>query len=439
VKWVFLLAVVLSIPLLAQVFRRSEKHLVYGCFLLGACMFLVVPSFWSAPIPWPGWQGPIHGLEISGIDGVTIAMILATKPVRIPWSVKLSFGLFCAGLLVSTIVAYLFMPAGFYIVQVLRSLFLFLAVARVCGTVKEAPFALLAGLGVGLAYEALNATYQHYVNGYFRPGGNLGHSNFLGLASDFVTFPVLALLLGTRRSWGALVVLSGLMITVVGGSRASMGLFAIGVLLTFLFSLVHGVSGRKVGFGLAAIFMLLVAAPAMLSSVNRRTEKTLNDSDWERNTMKSAAQMIIADHPFGVGADQYVMVDNTGGYAQRAGLGWNFNSRAAPVHDVYYLITAELGWLGLAGFLATIASFIALGFSKLRAKSNDDVNELVPGLLATMIVAAVHMSYEWVFMHFVLHYLFAIAAGLMIAVAVRTRKGAQARPAMVPRAEPAHA
>lgn len=438
-KWVFLLAVLLSIPVLSRVFRASEKRLVQGCFLLGASMFLVVPSMWSAPIPWPGWQGPIHGLEISCIDGVTIAMILATKPVRIPWSIKLAFGLFCVGLAVSTLASYLFMPAGFYIAQVLRSLFLFLAVARVCGTVKQAPYALLAGLGIGLGYEALNASYQHYVNHVFRPGGNLGHSNFLGLASDFVTFPILALMLGTKRFWPVLVLLGGLMIAVVGGSRATMGLFAAGVLLTFLFSLVHGVSGRKLGFGLAALLMLLVAAPEMVSSVNRRTEKSLSDSDWERNTMKSAARMMIADHPLGVGADQYVMVDNTGGYAQRAGLGWNFNSRAAPVHDVYFLVTAELGWLGLAGFLATIAAFIALGFRKLRAQSDDEINELMPGLLATMMIAAVHMSYEWVFMHFVLHYMFAIAAGLMVAVAARTSKIAQRRPVMVRLAEPAHA
>jgi hypothetical protein len=439
VKWVFLLAVLLSIPVLTRVFRNSEKHLVWGCFVLGAGLFLWVPSIWSAPIPWPGWMGPIHGLEVSCIDGLTIAMVLATKPVRIPLSVKLAFGLFCVGLAVSTMAAYLFMPALFYIVQVLRSLFLFLAVARVCGTVKYAPHALLAGLGVGLTYEALNATYQHYVNGVFRPGGNLGHSNFLGLASDFVVFPMVALLLSTRRFWPAFVVVSGLMIAVVGGSRASMGLFAIGVMLTFFFSLVHGVSGRKVGFGLAVVLMLLAAAPAMLSSVHRRTEQSLTDSDLERSVMKIAAKMMIDDHPLGIGANQYVMVNNTGGYAERAGLAWNFNSRAAPVHDVYYLWTAELGWLGVAGALATIASLIALGFRKLRVRSDDEMNEIMPGLLATMIIAAIHMSYEWVFMTALLHYMFAVAAGLMVAVAARSPKSAQARPVMMPRAEPVHA
>jgi hypothetical protein len=439
VKWVFLLAVLLSIPVLTRVFRNSERNLVWGCFVLGASLFLWVPNFWSAPIPWPGWQGPIHGLEVSCIDGVTIAMVLATKPVRIPLSVKLAFGLFCVGLAVSTIVAYLFMPAFFYIVQVIRSVFLFLAVARACGTAKEAPYALLAGLGVGLTYEAINASYQHYINGVLRPGGNLGHSNFLGLASDFVTFPVLALLLSTRRLWPAAVVISGLMIAVVGGSRATMGLFAIGVLLTFLFSLMRGVSGRKMGFGLAAVFMLLIAAPAMISSVHRRTEQSLNDSDAERSVMKVAAKMIIGDHPLGVGANQYVMVNNTGGYAQRAGMAWNFNSRAAPVHDVYYLWTAELGWLGLAGSLATIASLIALGFSKLRTRGADEAGDIIPGLLATMIIAADHMSYEWVFMTAHLHYMFAIAAGLMVAVAARTSKAAQRRPAMTRLPEPVHA
>lgn len=418
-KWVFLLAIMLSFPILARVFRSSERNLVWGCFLLGASMFLLVPSLWSALIPWPGWSGSVHGLEYSCIDGVTLAMIFATKPVRIPVSLKLAFGIFCAALAVSTIVAYLRMPAFFYIAQVLRCLLLFLAVARVCATVRDAPYALLAGLGVGLTYEALDASYEHFVHGAFRPGGNLGHSNFLGLASDFVTFPALALFLGTRRLWPAVVVVSGLMIAIVGGSRAAMGVFAIGVPLTFFFSVLNGVSGRKIGMGVAAVLLVLAAAPAMVSSVHRRTEQTLTDSDWERGVMKDAAKMIIQDHPLGIGANQYVMVNNTGGYAARAGQAWNFNNRSAPVHNVYYLWTAELGWLGLVGALATIGCFIALGLRSLRARSGDEVNQILPGLLGTMIIAAVHMSYEWVFMTALLHYLFAITAGLMVAVYVR--------------------
>src|SRR6185312_5281448 len=98
-----------------------------------------------------------------------------------------------------------------------------------------------------------------------------------------------------------------------------------------------------------------------------------------------AASMIIADHPFGVGANQYVIIANTGGYSERAGVPWNEANLRAPVHDSYYLVTAELGYLGLAGMLAMLGSFIALGFNLLRRSASEECSVLVPGLLATAI------------------------------------------------------
>jgi hypothetical protein len=365
-------------------------------------------------------------------------MILATRPVRVPTLVKVAFGLFCLALLVSTFAGYQFMPAGFYIAQVFRSLLLFLAVARVCGTVKGAPITLLSGLGIGLLYEAILTVQQHF-SGNARPGGNLGHSNFLGLASEFVTFPTLALLLGTRRYWPAGVLLGSFLIALYGGSRATMGLFAIGVVLTLLLSILHGTSSRKFGFGSAALLLLLVAAPAMIWAVNKRSEQSLVASDTERDDMKLAARMIIADHPLGVGANQYVVVANTGGYSARAGVGWNFANRSAPVHDVYYLVTAEMGMLGLIGFAGTIVAFIAFGLNKLRQRSEDESYELMPGLLATMIVISVHISYEWVFMHFVLHYMFAIAAGMIVGVGALARKSPRLHSLSFTQAKPSHA
>ena len=48
------------------------------------------------------------------------------------------------------------------------------------------------------------------------------------------------------------------------------------------------------------------------------------------------------------------------------------------------------------------------------------------------IVASVHISFEWVFMHFVLHYMFAIGAGLLVGVLARSRSPVRLAPALVP-------
>jgi Na+-transporting NADH:ubiquinone oxidoreductase subunit NqrD len=425
VKWVFLLALLIGTPALAGLLRSKPRYLVHTCFLLGVSMFVIASKLWAAPIPWPAWPGPVKGMEVSFVDGISLALIVSTKSVRIPWSVKLSFLIYCFAIVVSTFAAFQPEAALFYAWQVFRTALLLVAIARVCATERRAPVALLAGLGVGLVYEAALVILQ-YVRGVARPGGNLG-SNFLGLAADFAVFTTLSLMLGSRRTlWPAAIVFAGFVTALLGGSRATLGLFAIGVILTALLSIRHKASSRKYAFAGALALLMIVSVPVMIWASGRRTEAAKASSDAERAAMKVAARMIIADHPFGVGANQYVVVANTGGYSARAGVAWNEDNRAAPVHDTYYLITAELGWIGLIGLLAMLASFIALGVRCLRRHTHDESGELVPGLLATMILVAVHIAYEFVFMDFTLHYLFAIAAGMLVAIAAGAKTLAKA-------------
>ena len=424
-KWIFLLALFIGTPALAGLLRSQPRYIAKTCFVLGATMFFMAPRLWAAPIAWPMWPGLARGIEVSFVDAISIALIASTKSVRIPISLKLAFSIYCLGILVSTFVAYQWIPATFYVWQLFRTVLLFVAIARVCATVEEAPIALLSGLGVGLMIEAIYVIYQ-YLTGSPRPGGNLGHPNFIGLSLDFVVFPTVALLLGTRRTyWPAATAAAGLIIAVLGGSRATMGLFALGVILTVILSLHRRRTSRKNAFAGMLAMLVIASVPAMLWASSRRTEAAKASSDYERMAMKRAAKMIISDHPFGVGANQYVLVSNTGGYSQRAGVAWNEDNRAAAVHSTYYLVTAEMGFLGLVGFAATLVSIVVLGFRLLRRHVAGEHGELVPGLLATMIVAVAHISYEFVFMDFVLHYLFAISAGLLVAIAARSRSTAR--------------
>ena len=420
-KWVFLLGLIFGTPALAGFLRSNQRYVLATCFVLGASIFILGPRLWTAAIGWPAWPGSVRGIELSFIDAISIALIASTKSVRFPRSVIFSFAIYCLALLISTPIAYQTLPALFYVWQLLRAVLLFVAVARVCATLSEAPVALVSGLGMGLMFEAAYVIYQ-FATGDPRPGGSLGHPNLAGLSLDFVVFPTVAIMLSATRSLsrGAPLV-AALVIAVLGASRATMGLLAIGVLLTIVLSMAHRNTSRKSAFGGLLAVVLLVSAPAMLWASNRRTEAAKVSSDHERAAMKEAAGMIIADHPFGVGANQYVVVTNTGGYSQRAGVAWNEHNRAAAVHNTYYLVAAEMGILGLFGLVAVLVSLIALGFRSLRHHLPGKNGELVPGLLTTMIVVTVHISYEFVFMDRVIHYLFAISAGMLCALAAQAK------------------
>jgi hypothetical protein len=426
VKWVFLLAVLALAPVLAGMLRSQPRYLVHTCFVLGVSLFVLAPRLWTAPIAWPVWPGPVKGIEVSFVDAISVALIASTRSVRIPTPIKIGFSIYCLAIVVSTFASDQPMAAIFYAWQLFRTALLFIAVARVCVTEPRASAALLAGLGIGLMYEAALVTSQ-YLRGVERPSGNLDTANFLGLAADFAVFTTLSLMLGSRRLlWPAATVAAGFVIALLGGSRATLGLFVIGVILTALLSVRHKPTSRKYAFAGALALLMFASAPVIIWASSRRTEEVKASSDAERTAMKAAARMIIADHPLGVGANQYVIVANTGGYSARAGVAWNEDNRAAPVHDTYYLITAEMGFLGLVGLLSILASFIAVGLGCLRRHIPDERGELVPGLLATMVLVAIHINFEFIFMDFILHYLFAITAGMLVAIAAGARNRANA-------------
>ena len=424
-KWVFILGLILGTPALAALLRASPRLIVPTCFLLGVGIFMVGPRLWAAPIAWPYWPGFVRGIYVSFIDAIAVALIASTSSARISTVVKLAFSIYCFGLLVSTATAEVgLMPIAFYAWQLFRTALLFVAICRVSATVKGSPIALIAGLSLGVILEALVVAYQ-FLKGIPRPGGTFNNANYIGLGLDYVVFPAVALMLGTRRLlWPGLTVLAAMVIAVCGGSRATLGLVAAGIPLTVLLSLLHRRSVRKSAFAGLTILLLLVSTPLLIWGASQRSRDVLNSSDQMRQAMTLSAKMIIADYPLGIGANQYVPFANTRGYNDRAGVPWNEENRVVPVHNTYYLVAAEMGIIGLAGLVSLLASFLLMGFRLLGRHWDETNDELVPGLLAAMIVTAVHISVEFVAMDFLIHSLFAIAAGMLVGLRIRSKVAA---------------
>ena len=132
--------------------------------------------------------------------------------------------------------------------------------------------------------------------------------------------------------------------------------------------------------------------------------------------MTAAARMIIADHPLGVGPNQYLFVANLGGYSERAGVAWNYANRSAPVHNSYLLVWAELGLVGLIGLLTMIFSVVVVGLKAMRRLVWDERSELMIGTLATVIVVSVHIAFEWLFITNYVHYLLAMNVGALVGI-----------------------
>ena len=138
--------------------------------------------------------------------------------------------------------------------------------------------------------------------------------------------------------------------------------------------------------------------------------------------MTTAARMIIADHPLGVGPNQYLIVANLGGYSERAGVAWNYANRSAPVHNSYLLVWAELGLIGLIGLITMLASTIIVGLSAMRRLAWDERSELMIGLIATLIVVSAHIAFEWLIVTNYVHYLLAMSMGALVGIIATLRQ-----------------
>lgn len=444
-KWIFLAGLMILVPTLVALLRGQPRLLPPLAFAIGLTPFLIAPfHLYAAPISWAYWQGPVKGVEVTLLDAIAIAVLFVTRPVRFPRGPKIGLGVIGIAVLISSLAAGTLFPCFFYAWQLARAALLTVAVARLTASSKEAPVAILTGVGAGVVAAALSATWAH-LHGAVQTGGFLGHQNTLGIISHFASIPAFALLLAKRRTGLALVILAAeVLILYAGGSRGTIGLFAIGMVICAGLSLRHRKSGRKAAILAGFAVLGLVAAPVMLAAIERRPQDEIASSNAEREAFKAAARLIIADHPLGIGADRYVLVANIGGYSDKAGVPWNNTEREAPVHNSWLLITAELGYLGLIGFLILVGSCAVYGIRALSRIEHGERADLLVGITTALIVVALHSCFEWITMTYLVHYFFAMAAGMLFGlagtaeargVARRNRSGprpALARPESVP-------
>jgi O-antigen ligase len=127
--------------------------------------------------------------------------------------------------------------------------------------------------------------------------------------------------------------------------------------------------------------------------------------------------MMLSDHPMGVGANNYVVAANVGGYNQRAGVAARTASLATNVHNAYLLSAAETGYFGLVTFVMLLLRPLIVAFRCGWRNRKDQRGDLLLGLGVTLLVVYVHCFFEWVFFSFKVQYLFAITAGLIVGLA----------------------
>ncbi|MBB3474118.1 O-antigen ligase [Sphingomonas sp. BK345] len=417
-KWVALLAVLALLPAFIGWLRANQRHLPRVMVVFGAMPFVI--STWHllvAPISWAYWPGFVKGVEVTLLDALAVALILSAPAKRRRAHLRWPLLVYTALVLLSMLQNDVPMSTFFYVWQLLRMALVITAVAVSCRDPRT-PRALMLGLILGICFQAVMSVKAH-AEGALQAAGTLGHQNLLGMLTHFVIFPSLAMLLATKRSrWLWLGPIAGLTAVVLTASRATIGFSAAGVVLTLLLSIMRQPSARKTTVAVAGVLSLVVAAPVAYATLGARFSKQADDGGYdERAAFERAAKAIVHDHPLGIGGNHYVVVANTQGYSDRAGVAAVYGSRSAHVHNAYLLSAAEMGYTGIAAFVVLLLWPMVVALRCAWRFRRDPRGDVLLGLAVALVMVSLHSLFEWIFVVYVTQYLYAIAVGLIAGIA----------------------
>jgi O-antigen ligase len=375
-------------------------------------------ALYIAIISWPGWPGYVKGAEFSAIDVLALAIYLSQPRSRQSLPFLFSMGLYFTAVVVSILPAQVPMAAMFYAWQLARMFLVYLVVARACSDDRVAP-SLLTGMAVGICVQVVMTTWQRFGLGILQTGGTIGEKNLLGIMTQFVGIPWFALLLAGQQGRMPLIAPLGSAITsILTISRAAIGLNAAGMALVFILSAIRKWTPRKAKIALLSAFALILLLPIAFSSFEDRFSAEPSEGGYdERAAFQAAARMIVADHPFGVGANNYVVVANVDGYNARAQVAQTSGSLSTNVHNTYLLAAAETGYFGLLTLVILFLRPLIVAFHCGWKNRADRRSDLLLGLGVALLTVYIHCYFEWIFLTFLPLYLFAMTTGLVAGLA----------------------
>jgi O-antigen ligase len=402
---------------------RSNPYIRrWAWFFIGFSPFIIGYAHLDVSVvSWAYWPGYVKGAIVSLLDTMAIAILITARPTPYKSVILWAYLLYLTATVLSVFFASTWMASFFFPWQLGRAIIVFAAVARV-STQPDGARHIIGGLSAGIAFQALFSIIER-MHGITQASGTLGHQNLLGLATHFaLLLSMSAMLAGDKRWLLKLGVIGGVIAVILTGSRATTGLAAAGIIVLVVLSLLRYQTGFKIRVAGIGAALFLCGAPVAYMTLQHRFENEPKSNGYdERAAFERAARAMWSDHPMGIGANQYVVIANTRGYSQRAGVIWTSTSRSANVHNSYLLIGAETGYLGLACYVILLLSgmFVAIRSAWVRPRTPE--GEVSLGAAITLIVVALHCFYEWVFLTWMIQYLFAITLGIAAGISIRQR------------------
>jgi hypothetical protein len=422
-KWAALAFLVAGILPLSAWLRRNPNEIPKVCILVGFLPWDPV-HLYMAPIGFPLWPGHVAGFEISLLDGLALALYLALPAPHTPLPFRFAMALYFVATLISVFQASVPPAALFYVWQLARMFLVYAALTKACAD-PRVPIALIKGMAIGLIFEAGYVIFQRFGLGIIQPSGSLSAQNFLGLMSHFAVFPIFALLLVGRQGWLiSLGALAGVVVELFTISRATLGIAVFCYVTLFLISALRRWTSRKSRIMVLGLAASTLAVPFAVMSFQTRFA-LLEHQAWyspnqevdERIQFENVAARMLADHPFGVGPNHYVISANHDGYNAEEHIPLTHNDLLALVHNVYWLVADESGYLGVITFIFFLLQPLMVAFRCGWRHRGDIRGDLLLGFGVSLLAVYIHSLYEWILISFQCQYMLAINMAIVVSLA----------------------
>ena len=415
-RWVLLLILFLSLPAFIAYAKKSVRRREHLILAAGILMFSSGSiSVDASIIGQPDWPGPVKGLVVSFIDIIAVALIVARPKKKHNMVLVLLFIAHLMVMILASFLAHAKMASLYSICQYIQLILLFIAL----GPEFIRPSALtnmLKGFAVGLTIQAIVVLYQK-ATGMVQAFGTTPHQNILGMMAQLTVFPIIAALLeGAKSKLLWLGAFSGAVCVALGGSRASLFFFAIGIATLFLITFIRKPTARKGKLLAAGLVACAVLVPLALGTLQARFgEAEIGTTDQSRIAFERAASAIADDYPLGVGPNNFVPVNNLQGYAAAAGIEWGGGLLDKPVHNAYLLARAETGWMGQAVLFLLLVTVICLGIRGAFLNRKVPVPGFALGSAVATFTIALHSNYEFAWFTMEIQRLFFVNAAIVAA------------------------
>lgn len=389
----------------------------------------------------PGYRGMSNALDIGTVDILGLGLLLfvllerrrrgsqlvppdrapATSPVVLAPTLTFAFLLFLGLNLVSLVGAESAAYGLLDFAKLLRGFALFWVAANLVaddGTAESLPLFL----GLFVVVE-LMAAAKDYLLGVYWVDATFAHKNSFAFAMNIV-LPFLfarALVRPQRRAFFLALFLAGAVAVVLSRSRTAWMTMGVGtVIATGMCLLAAARRGgahelRRMGTILLALFALALPFGMKLADgvIGRWDESAEASADF-RSVHNDLALEMANSHILGVGTNNYV--ENL---SKPIGEPLPEYDRTV-VHNVYLYLAAEIGWLGLASFLAILFGFGILVLRMYRHAGSLRAIYVSSGAFAALVSSALHSTMEsGTMLRRHTYFIWCIVMGLVVAVAQR--------------------